>query len=73
MPIGDDDLSGAGVKRPTDGGVDISGHQLAEAQVFGMRGIDLVPGGDPGDAFHVSSDQKFHEFSFMESSGSSCP
>ncbi len=69
VSIRHDDLRGACIKGPADGRIDILSHELPEAKVLGMLGIHLVPGGHTGDAFHVCSDQDFHEFSSVESSG----
>ena len=37
-------------------GSNIRGHQLAKAGVLGMAGVDMIPVGDAGNAFHIGCD-----------------
>ena len=55
----DDDLGGAAGARAADGGVDVVGHQLARAAVFGAGRRELIGPGDAADAFHVDRDEDF--------------
>lgn len=60
VPVGDDELLHAGLYTAFDGGIDVHGHDAAEAGMVGRTGGHVVPGGDPGDAFHVAGDENFH-------------
>ncbi len=60
VPVADDHFIRTGIERAANGGVDIPGHQAAEAIVFGVARVGLVAVHHARDAFHVGCDENFH-------------
>ncbi len=60
VPIGDNHLVRTGLEGSLYGRVDIRRHDLAEAGIFSVLGINLIPVGHAGNAFHIYRDQNFH-------------
>ncbi len=60
VPIGDQDILDPGYIYTSDGRVDVIGHQATETRVLGVVGVNLVPVGHTGDAFHIGSNEDFH-------------
>ena len=60
VPVGNQDRICPAFTNPAYGCIDIVGHQTAKARVFRMIGVNLIPVGHSGDAFHVGGDKDFH-------------
>jgi hypothetical protein len=56
MAIDDGHAGGPAIVRAADGRVDVTRHQLLEARIRLVIGIDLIPVNDPCDAFHIGRD-----------------
>ena len=60
VAVDNDNFGGAGLLATSDGGVDFFGVETAAFFVEGGAAVDLIPGDDATDAFHVGHDEYAH-------------